>query len=76
MRRRIIRWAARHEGHMAWVLLAASFMTFLGVLTNLIATGNAKWATLIVAADLFVTSASALQEAYGEELDDEGGGRR
>lgn len=70
MRRRLVRWAARNEGRAAWVMLAGSFVIFVGVVTNLIATGNAKWATLLVAADLFVSSASALQEAYSDELDD------
>lgn len=71
MRRRVIRLAARYEGRIAWALLLTSLAIFVGVVTDLIATGAAKWATLLVAADLFVTSASALQEAYADELGDE-----
>lgn len=72
MKRRLLRWAARAEGPAAWVLLIGAAVTFVAVLVNLIATGNAKWATLLVAADLVVSSASALQEAYSAELDEAG----
>lgn len=71
MRRRLIRWLARYEGRAAWALLVGAFVTFGGVVTNLIATGDAKWVTLLASADLFVSSVSSLQQAYGDELDDE-----
>lgn len=73
MRRRLVRWAARAEAPAAWVLLAGSAFTLVAVAANLIATGTAKWATLLVAADLLVSSAGALQEAYDDELDEADG---
>lgn len=42
-------------------------VTFLAVVFNLIATGNAKWATLLIAADLTVSGFSAVQEAEEDE---------
>jgi hypothetical protein len=46
-------------------------VTFVAVLFNLIATGDAKWATLLVAADLVVSGFSSVQVAENEA--DEGG---
>lgn len=57
---RIVR---RIERPAAWCLLAGAGVTFVGVLADLIAVGNAKWATLLIAADLLVSGASAVQDA-------------
>lgn len=66
IRRRALRAFAAAERPAAWMLLAGGFATFVGVLTNLIATGTAKWATLLVAADLVVSGFGAVQEAEAE----------
>jgi hypothetical protein len=70
MKRRLLRWAATYEARIAWVLLAVAVGIAVAVVTNLIATGDAKWATLLIAVDLFYTAVGALREAYGEELDE------
>lgn len=54
----------------AWCLLIGGMVTFLAVVTNLIATGTAKWATLLVAADLIVSGLGNVQTAENEADDD------
>jgi hypothetical protein len=54
----------------AWLLLIGGAVTFVAVLTNLIATGTAKWATLLVAADLIVSGLGNVQTAEREADDD------
>lgn len=58
---------ARAERPAAWVLLIGGAVTFLAVLLNVLRTGNAKWATLLIAADLIVSGFSAVQEAEDGE---------
>lgn len=45
-------------------------VTFVAVLFDLIQTGDAKWATLLIAADLVVSGFGAVQEAEND-LDSE-----
>lgn len=45
-----------------WGITVASFFIFFGVLLNILTTGDAKWATLLVSADMFLTGVSALQQ--------------
>lgn len=66
MKRRLLRWMQRAERPAAWVLLIGGVWTFLGVLVGFIVVGDAKWATLLVAADLIVSGFSAVQEAEPE----------
>lgn len=54
----------------AWCLLIGGTLTFFAVLSNLIATGTAKWATLLVAADLIVSGLGNVQTAENEADDD------
>jgi len=68
-RRFVLRVFARVERPAAWLLLAGGTATFVAVLFDLIATGGAKWATLLIAADLIVSGFSAVQEAEGDEDD-------
>jgi len=70
VKRRLVRWVARGEAPAAWALLVGAAVTLVAVVLDLVATGTAKWATLLVAADLLVSSASALREAYSDELDE------
>lgn len=65
-RRRLLRAMARAEKPAAWVLLIGGIVTFLGVLSGLIVTGEARWATLLVAAGLIVDGFAAVQEAEEE----------
>lgn len=60
---RLLHWFGRAERPAAWVLLIGGFVTFIGVITGLIVTGDAKWATLLVAADLVVSGFSAVQQS-------------
>ena len=54
----------------AWLLLIGGAVTFVAVLTNLIATGTAKWATLLVSADLIVSGLGNVQTAEQDADDD------
>lgn len=56
----------------SWCLLVGGMATFFAVVTNLIATGTAKWATLLVAADLIVSGLGNVQTAENEAEDDRG----
>ena len=51
------------ERPAAWVLLIGGALTFLGVLFGLIVVGEARWATLLVSADLVVSGFAAVQTA-------------
>lgn len=74
LRRRVLRWMARAEKPAAWVLLVGGVVTFVGVLSGLIVTGEARWATLLVAAGLIVDGFAAVQEAE-PDLGSSGGDR-
>jgi len=50
------------ERPAAWGLLIGGLVTFISVLFGLIVVGDAKLATLLVAADLIVGGFSAVQE--------------
>lgn len=56
----------------AWCLLIGGVVTFFAVLSNLIATGTAKWAMRLVAADLIVSGLGNVQTAENEADDDRG----
>lgn len=58
----------------AWVLLVGAAATLVAVLFDLIALGNARLGTLLVAAGLVVDGFQAVQEAENEA--DEGGQAR
>lgn len=55
----------------AWCLLIGGAVTFVAVLFNLVVTGIAKPATLLIAADLVVSGFGAVSESENE-LDSEG----
>lgn len=59
----MLRAFAAAERPCAWALMLGGAVTFVGVLVGLIAVGEFKWATLLVAADLVVGGFSAVQEA-------------
>lgn len=63
---------ARAEKPAAWCLLIGGVVTFVGVLTGLIVAGEARWATLLVSAELIVGGFTAVQEAE-PDLGDDGG---
>jgi hypothetical protein len=67
IKRQILAVFGRIERPAAWGLLIGGFVTFIGVLFDLIATGNAKWATLLIAADLVVSGFGAVQEAHDDD---------
>lgn len=68
--RRLVGLFARAQRPAAWVLLVGGAVTFVAVAVNLIATGTAKWATLLISADLVVSGFAAVQEAENEEDED------
>ncbi len=51
----------------AWCLLLGGAVTFVAVVTGFIATGDAKWATLLIAADLVVSGFAAVQQAEDDD---------
>jgi hypothetical protein len=55
------------ERPAAWGLLIGGLITFISVVTGLIVVGEAKLATLLVAADLIVSGFSAVQQSEDEE---------
>jgi hypothetical protein len=65
--RRLVRALGRFREPAAWCCLLAGVATFVAVLANLIATGQAKSVTLIASADLFLTGYSELQDATPDE---------
>lgn len=68
IRRRVLGALDRVAPAAAWCLVAGGAATFVAVLVGIIATGDAKWATLLVAADLTVGGYSQLRD---EQRDDE-----
>lgn len=56
----------RAEKPAAWVLLIGGLVSFVSVLVWLFTVGDAKLATLLIAADLFVSGFSAVQESEDE----------
>jgi hypothetical protein len=58
----VLRVFAVIERPAAWGLLIGGLVTFISVLFGLIVVGDAKLATLLVAADLIVGGFSAVQE--------------
>ena len=66
-KRRILRLFAVLERPAAWGLLIGGVCTFISVVFGLIALGEAKLATLLVAADLIVGGFSAVQETEDEK---------
>jgi hypothetical protein len=69
-RRRVLAVFAVLERPCAWGLLIGGAATFVSVAVGLIIVGDAKLATLLVAADLTVAGFGAVQEA--EQPDDDG----
>jgi hypothetical protein len=67
LRRRVLHVFAIIERPAAWGLLIGGFITFISVITGLIVVGEAKLATLLVAADLIVGGFSAVQETEETE---------
>jgi hypothetical protein len=55
------------ERPAAWGLLIGGVITFISVITGLIVVGEAKLATLLVAADLIVGGFSATQQAEDDD---------
>lgn len=62
-----LRLFGRFERAAAWTLCIGALATFIGVISGLIVVGEARWATLLVAADLAISGFSALRDAYDEE---------
>lgn len=69
MSKRIYRWLDRIHPVAAWALVAAALATFVGVAANIITTGDAKWATLLVSADLFVSGYGELRAEAKDRTD-------
>lgn len=67
LQRKVLALFARVERAAAWSLMMAGAATFVSVLVGLVVVGDAKWATLLVAADLVVTGFSAVQEAESDD---------
>lgn len=65
--RTTLRWFAKFERPAAWTLCVGAVITFVGVIVGIIVVGDAKWATLLVSADLAISGFSALRDAYDEE---------
>ena len=66
-RRRLLRLFAIIERPTAWGMLFAGVIVFGSVITGLIVVGEAKLATLLIAADLIVSGFSAVQESEEDE---------
>jgi hypothetical protein len=67
LRRKVLRVFAVVERPAAWGLLIGGVITFAGVITGLIVVGEARPATLLIAADLIVSGFSAVQETESDE---------
>lgn len=67
VQRKALRVFAFIERPSAWVLMIGGGVTFVAVVLDIIKTGNAKWATLLIAADLVVSGFSAVQQAEEDE---------
>lgn len=65
-KRLLVRAFGRAQRPAAWVLLVGGGVTFLAVLFDLVRTGDARWATLLISADLVVSGFGAVQEAEGQ----------
>jgi 4-hydroxybenzoate polyprenyltransferase len=66
-RRRVLEYLGRFEGPLAYAILGTGVATFLATVAGIIATGDAKWATLIAAAIFAVDGYHAVQE-YEDRL--------
>lgn len=67
VRRAVLRAFAAAERPAAWVLLVGAAVTLIGIATNLLVLGTAKWATVLIAADLLVSGFAAVQDAEDDE---------
>ena len=75
LRKRVLHIFAIIERPAAWGLLVGGVVTFFSVIFGLIVVGDAKLATLLVAADLIVGGFSAVQETEdGEQTESNGDG--
>lgn len=61
--RAFLRLFGRMERPAGWIMLLAGFVSFFATLFNIIVTGQAKFATLLISLDLFCSGFSAAQEA-------------
>jgi len=68
LRARLLAYLGPSRIPIAWFMLGAGCVTFVGVVIGLFTVGDAKLATLIVAADLF---ASGLDTVLSAEADEE-----
>lgn len=64
LRRRVLAALDRVAGPAAWALVIGAVVTFLGVLTGIIATGEFKLGTLLISASLAI-------EGYGQLRDEQ-----
>lgn len=62
LRRRILRLLDRVAPAAAWGLVIGAAVTFLGVLTGIIATGEFRLGTLLISADLAVSGYGQLRD--------------
>ena len=69
LKRSILRGFARAQRPAAWVLLVGGVVVLVGVVLDLIALGNAKLGTVLIAADLVVSGFAAVQEAEDDEAE-------
>lgn len=63
IRRGVLRVLDRIEPWAAWGLLAGALCVFVGVVFDWLHTGNAKPATLLIAADLLVSGYGEVQDS-------------
>ena len=70
MRRRVLALLDRIQPWAAWTLLVGAAVVLVGVVLNVITTRDAKWATILVAADLLVSGYGEVQKSADEEEED------
>lgn len=62
LRRRVLAMLDRVAGPAAWCLVIGALVTFLGVLTGLIATGEFRLGYLLISAGLVIDGYSTLRD--------------
>lgn len=70
VRRKLLAVFERLERPAAWGLLIGGFVSFVSVLFGLIVVGEARLATLLIAADLTVAGFAAVQASDDDDEDE------
>ena len=69
VKRSVLAFLDRIQPWAAWTLLIGAAVVFLGVIFNVLATGDAKWATILVSADLLISGYGEVQKSADEDED-------